>query len=82
MFLCMIERLIGFVVMDGPVVLMVVVGARIVLHHVLQLVNERHRAGSRRQATLHGETIQRQAQQQEEVDDAAQGSYQVKFARL
>ena len=82
MFLCMIERLIGFVVMDGPIVLMVMVGARIVLHHVLQLVNERRRARSRRQATLHGETIQRQAQQQEDVDDAAQKNHQVNLARL
>lgn len=82
MFLGMIEGLIGFVVMNGPVVLMVMVRARIVLHHVLQLVNERHRAGSRRQATLHGETIQRQAQQQQEADDAAQKNHQVNLERL
>lgn len=81
MFQGMIEGLIGFVVMDGPAVLMVMMGARIVLHHVLQLVNERRRAGSR-QATLHGEAIQRQAQQQEEVDDAAQKNHQVNLARL
>lgn len=78
MFLGMIEGLIGLVIMDGPVVFMVMVDVLI----VLQLVDERDRVRDRRQATLHGETIQRQAQQQEEVDDAAQKNHQVNLARL
>ena len=78
MFLGMIEGLIRFVVVDRPVVLMMMVDAFI----VLQRVNERRRAGDGRQAALHGETIQGQAQQQEEVDDPAQKNHQVNFARL
>lgn len=78
MFLSMIEGLVGFVIVNGPVVLMMVMDALI----VLQLVNERGRADNRRQAALHGETIQGQAKQQEDVDDSAQESHQANFAKL
>jgi hypothetical protein len=81
-FLRVIARFVGFVVMDGPVVIMVMLDALVVLKLMLEPMLERGRAGSRRQAALHGETIQGQAQQQEDVDDPAQGSYQVNFARL
>lgn len=74
-FLRMIEGLVGLVVVDGPVVLMVVVlHALVVLKLMLELMGERCRAGSRRQAALHGETIQGQAQQEEDMDNPAQGS--------
>ena len=74
----MIDGLIGFVVVDGTVVLMVMVDAFV----MFKLVNERRGAGDGRQAALHGETIQRQAQQQEEVDEPAQTNHQVNFGRL
>jgi hypothetical protein len=46
----------------------------VVLHALLvfQHMGERRRAGGMRQAALHGETIQGQAEQQEEVDEPAQ----------
>lgn len=65
----MIERLVRFVIMNGAVVLMVVVDAL----SMLERVDERHGVRRRRQAALHGETIQRQAQQQEDMDNPAQG---------
>ena len=68
MFLRMIDGLVRFVIVNGSVVFMMVMNALI----VLQLVNERGRADYRRQATLHGETIQGQAKQQEDVDNSAQ----------
>jgi hypothetical protein len=42
---------------------------------VLQLMDERNRIRNRRQAALHGETIQGQAQQQEDVDNPAHGNH-------
>lgn len=68
MFLGMLDGLIGFVVVDRSVVLMVMVDAFV----MFKLVNERRLAGGGRQAALHGETMQGQAQQQEEVDEPAQ----------
>lgn len=41
---------------------------------MLQLVDERGRARGRRQAALHGKTIQGQAQQQEDVNNPTQGN--------
>ncbi|WP_335553814.1 hypothetical protein [Massilia sp. DD77] len=68
----MIEGLIRFVIVNGTVVLVVmVVDAPI----VLQLMDERDRVRDRRQAALHGETIQGQAKQQEDVDDPAHGEH-------
>ena len=78
MFLRMIERLVRFVVMNGAIVLMMVVNALF----MLDLVNERRRAGNWRQAALHGETIQGQAQQQEDVDNPTQENHQANFAKL
>lgn len=79
MFVRVVERLIRFVIVNGAVVLvMVVVDALI----VLQLVDERDCVRDRRQAALHGETIQGQAQQQEDVDNATQRNHQVNFAKL
>ncbi|MEH6435088.1 hypothetical protein V7778_08480 [Massilia sp. DD77] len=72
MFVCVIEGLIRFVIVNGTVVLVVmVVDAPI----VLQLMDERDRVRDRRQAALHGETIQGQAKQQEDVDDPAHGEH-------
>lgn len=78
MFLSMIEGLVRFVIVDGPVVFMMVMNALI----VLQLVNEQGRVHNRRQAALHGETIQGQAKQQKDVDNSAQESYQANFTKL
>lgn len=78
MFLRVNEGLVRFVIVNGTVVLMVVVDALI----VLQLVDERDRGRDRRQAALHGETIQRQAQQQEDVDNPTQGNHQENVAKL
>ncbi|NNG22519.1 hypothetical protein [Telluria aromaticivorans] len=78
MFLRVIEGLVRFVIVNGTVVLMVVVDALI----VLQLVDERDRGRDRRQAALHGETIQGQAQQQEDVDNPTQGNHQENVAKL
>ena len=72
MFLGMIEGLFGVVVVDGPVVLMVMVDALV----VFEPVHERGRAGDGRQAALHGETIQGQAEQQEYMDNPAQKVHQ------
>ena len=57
MFLGVIERLVGFVVVHRTVCLVVVLNAFL----VLQRVHERGRAVDRRHAALHGETIQGQA---------------------
>lgn len=78
MFLGMIERRIGFVVVNRSVVLVVMVDALI----VLQPVNERGRARNGRQTALHGKTIQWQAEQQEDVDNPAQKNHQASLARL
>ncbi|MEH6435224.1 hypothetical protein [Massilia sp. DD77] len=74
----MIEGRIGFVIVDGPVLFVMVVDALV----MLELVNQRGRTGNRRKAALHGETIQRQAQQQEEMDNPAQEYHQASFAKL
>lgn len=78
MFLGMIERLVGFVVVNRPVLLMMVVDALV----MLKLVDQRRRAGCERQAALHGEAIHGQAQQQEDVENPAQKSHQVNLAKL
>lgn len=80
MFLCMVERLIGFVVVNRSIVLVVVVVVNAVL--VVKLVNDRCCPDSSRQAGLHGEAIQGQAQQQQDVDDSTQEDHQTIFARL
>ena len=79
MFLCMVERLIGFVVVNRSIVLVVVVVNAVL---VVKLVDDRRRPDSSRQASLHGEAIQRQAQQQQDVDDSTQEGHQTIFARL
>ena len=72
MFVRVIEGRIRFVIVNRAVVLvMVVVDALI----VLQLMDERNRIRNRRQAALHGETIQGQAQQQEDADNPAHGNH-------
>ena len=69
MFLCMVERLIGFVVVNRSIVLVVMVVNAVL---VVKLVADRCRPDSSRQASLHGEAIQGQAQQQQDVDDSTQ----------
>ena len=67
-----IEGLIRLVVVNRAVFLvMVMMNALIVLH----LVDERDRIHNMRQAALHGETIQWQAEQQEDVDNPAHGNH-------
>ena len=75
----MIEGRVGFVIVNGPVVIMMVVMDAIM---VLLLVSERGRTGNRRQAALHGETIQGQAQQQEDVDNSAQERHPANFEKV
>ncbi|WP_313706662.1 hypothetical protein [Massilia sp.] len=58
MFLRVIEGFVRFVIVNRAVVLMMVVMDAFI---VFQLVDERNRVRDRRQATLHGETIQWQA---------------------
>jgi inner membrane protein involved in colicin E2 resistance len=72
MFLRVIEGLVRFVIVNGAVILMMVMVNALI---VLQLMDERDRVRDRRQAALHGETIQGQAKQQEDVDDPAHGEY-------
>jgi hypothetical protein len=72
MFVRVIEGFVRFVVVNRAVVLMVVVMDALI---VLQLMDERNRIRNRRQAALHGETIQGQAQQQEDVDNPAHGNH-------
>lgn len=79
MFLCMVERLIGFVVVNRSIVLVVVVVNAVL---VVKLVADRCCPDSSRQAGLHGEAIQGQAQQQQDVDDSTQEDHQTIFARL
>lgn len=79
MFVRVIKGLVRFVIVNRAVVLMMVVMDALI---VLQLVDERDRVRDRRQAALHGETIQGQAQQQEDMDNPTQRSHQVNFARL
>ena len=79
MFLRVIEGFIRVVIVNGAVVLMMVVMDALI---VLQLVDERDRVRDRRQAALHGKTIQGQAQQQEDVNNPTQGNHQVNFAKL
>jgi uncharacterized membrane protein len=78
MFLCMIDGRVGFVVVDRSIVLVVMVNAFI----VRKLVGNRCRPNRSRQAALHGETIQGQTQQKEDVDDSTQENSQIGFARL
>jgi hypothetical protein len=81
MFVRVIEGCIRFVIVNRAVVLvMVVVDALVVLKPVLQLMDERDRVRDRRQASLHGETIHGQAQQQEDVDNPTQGNHRENFA--
>ena len=75
----MIERLIRLVIMNGAVFLVMVVMNALT---VLQLVDERGRILNRRQAALHGETIQGQAQQQEDVDNSAQERHPANFEKV
>lgn len=79
MLLRVIEGLVRFVIVNRAVVLMMVVVDALIM---LQLVDERDRVRDRRQAALHGETIQGQAQQQEDVNNPTQGNHQVNFAKL
>ena len=79
MFVRVIEGLVRFVIVNRAVVLMVVVMDALI---VLQLVDERDCIRDRRHAALHGKTIQGQAQQQEDVDDATQENHQTNFAKL
>lgn len=79
MFVRMIERLIRLVIMNGAVFLVMVVMNALT---VLQLVDERGRILNRRQAALHGESIQRQAQQQEDKEDSAHRNHKATFERL
>ena len=79
MFLRVIEGFIRVVIVNGAVVLMMVVMDALI---VLQLVDERDRVRDRRQAALHGETIQGQAQQQEDMDNPTQRNHQANFAKL
>ncbi len=72
MFVRVIEGLIRLVVVNRAVVLVMMVKDALI---VLQLVDERDRIRNRRQAALHGETIQGQAEQQEDVDDPAHGNH-------
>lgn len=85
MFLRVIAGLVRCVVVNGTVVLvMVMLDALFVLDLVLEGMDERTRACApdRRQVALHGETIQGQAQQQEEVENPAQGYHQANVAKL
>jgi len=59
MFVRVIEGLVRFVIVNRAVILMMVMVDALI---VLQLVDERNRVRDRRQAALHGETIQGQAQ--------------------
>ena len=68
----MIEGLIRLVVVNRAVFLVMVMMNALI---VLQLVDERDRIHNRRQAALHGETIQWQAEQQEDVDNPAHGNH-------
>lgn len=68
MFVRVIEGLIRFVIVNGTVILVVMVMDALI---VLQFMDERDCVRDRRQAALHGETIQGQAKQQEDVDDPA-----------
>jgi len=72
MFVRVIEGLIRLVVVNRAVVLVMMVMDALI---VLQLVDERDRIRNRRQAALHGETIQGQAEQQEDVDDSVHGNH-------
>jgi len=78
MFLRVRERLIGLVVMDRSVVFMMVMDTLV----VFELVPKRRCVADRRHAALHGKAIQRQTQQQEDVDNPTQRNHQVGFARL
>lgn len=62
------ERFVGFVVVNGSVVFVMMLQPLF----VLDFVRERLRAVGMRLATLHGKAIQGKAQQQEKVDDPAQ----------
>jgi predicted transcriptional regulator len=73
MFLRVIEGFIRVVIVNRAVVLMMVVVDALIM---LQLVDERDRVRDRRQAALHGETIQWQTQQQKYVDNPAHGNHQ------
>jgi hypothetical protein len=79
MFVRVIEGLVRFVIVNRAVILMVVMMDALI---VLQLMGERDRIRDRRQAALHGKTIQGQAQQQEDVDDPTQENHQANFAKL
>lgn len=79
MLVRVIEGLVRFVIVNRAVVLMMVVVNALI---VLQLVDERGCAADRRHATLHGETIQGQAQQQEDVNNPTQRNHQANFAKL
>lgn len=79
MFLRVNEGFVRFVIVNGAVVLVMVVMDALI---VLQLVGERNRVRDRRQAALHGETIQGQAQQQQDVDNPTQVNHQANFAKL
>ena len=72
MFLGMFERGVGVVVVHRAVVFVVVAHAFIMVEHV----HERRHPGCRRHGALHGETIQGQAEQHEDVKDPAQVSVQ------
>ena len=75
MFLRVIAGFLGFVVMNGPVFLMVVMlDALVVFELVPDLMGQGCRASNRRQAALHGKAIQGQAQQEKDMDNAAQNS--------
>ena len=79
-FLCMLQRLLGFVIVDAAIFLVVMVLDTFV---VLDFVCKRCATGSGRQSTLHGKAVQGQGQQEEEeADDAVHGNHPVSCARL
>lgn len=76
MVLTVLARRFGVVVVDRTVVVVMVLNTLALLEHV----RERRRAVGVLGASLHGETIQGQAEQQEDVDDAAQEDTLMKSA--
>ena len=68
MLLHVLERRFGEIVLDRAIVVMMVVDAVV----VFLLMHQRGHVCRMRQVALHGETMQRQAKQQEDVENPAQ----------
>lgn len=66
--MCVLARFIRIVVVNRSVVLMVVLDTVV----VLELMDERCRAGHGRHAATHSEAVEGQAHQHEEIDKLAQ----------